>query len=179
MSLWTQGTREDRPLGILSWRFLSIGLLCIAPMLHAEQGCPAGMVPEGGPGTSSCRPLPGAGQGGAQALSGEPRGAWVSRWGAIAMDKRATRVSAASRNRGSRKEAEAAAVKGCLEQGAKQCEIISAYANGCAALASSESRFAVVARNTATEAESAAMAQCQDATCQIIYNGCSQAQFLR
>jgi len=160
-------------------KFLLLLLLCLSGfsgVLHAEQGCPPGMVPEGGQGTSSCRPLPGYNQGSTQPA---PSVAWVSRWGAIAMDTQETRVSAASKDRASKEEAVQAAMKGCLEQGAKQCEIISTYANGCAALASSESRFGVAARNTNTEAEAAAMAQCKDATCQIIYSGCSQPKVVR
>ena len=154
-------------------------LLVIHPLVHAEGGCPAGMVPEGGPGVSSCRPIPSYGQGGAQAQPGGPGGTWVSRWGAIAMDTQVTRLSAASRDRPSRKEAEAAAMQGCLEQGAKQCEIISWYANGCVALAMGETRMGVASRNTIPEAEAAAMAQCRDATCHINYSKCSQAQFVR
>ena len=94
------------------------------------------------------------------------------------MDTQVTRVSAAAHDRASKEDAMQAAMKGCLEQGAKRCEIISTYANGCVALASSESRFGVAARNTTAEAESAAMTQCKDATCQIIYGGCSQPKVL-
>lgn len=156
-------------------------LLCLtgfSGMLHAEQGCPPGMIPQGGQGATSCRPIPGYNQGGA-AQPGGPSIAWVSRWGAIAMDTQETRVSAASRDRASKEEAVKAAMKGCLDQGAKQCEIISAYANGCVALASSETRFGVAARTNTAEAESAAKTQCQDAKCQIIYSNCSQPKIIR
>jgi hypothetical protein len=95
------------------------------------------------------------------------------------MNTHVTRFSAASRDRANKKEAEEAAMKGCLEQGAKQCEIISAYANGCVALASSKSRSGVTARNTAPEAEGAATVQCHDATCQIFYSGSSQPRVVR
>ena len=150
-------------------------LLSISMLSHAEGGCPAGMVPEGGQGTSSCRPLPGGGQ----AQSGEPSIAWVSRWGAIAMDTQVSRLSGASHDKASRKEAEQTAMKNCLDQGAKQCEIISAYANGCVALAEGETRFGVAARNNVGDASSAAMTQCQDGTCRVIYTRCSQPQIVR
>lgn len=147
-------------------------LAAASTTLHAEGGCPAGMVPEGGQGVSSCRPIPGGGQ----AQSGAPSIAWVSRWGAIAMDTQVSRISGASHDKASRKEAEQTAMKNCLDQGAKQCEIISAYANGCVALAEGETRMGVAARNNVSDASSAAMTQCQDATCRVIYIRCSQPQ---
>lgn len=92
------------------------------------------------------------------------------------MDTQVTKVSAASRGKASKKEAVDAAMKGCLEQGAKQCEIISWYANGCVALAVSESSIGVASRNTIpeAEAEAAAMVQCRDATCRINCSKCSR-----
>lgn len=158
---------------------LFISLLCLSPTLHAEGGCPSGMVPEGGQGAMSCRPLPGYSQGGAQAQPRVPSLHWVSRWGAIALDAQVTRFSGAAYNKASKQEAEQVAMKNCLDQGAKQCEIISAYANGCVALAGSESSFGVATGYTLPEAEREAVVQCRDATCQIIYSRCSLPQAIR
>lgn len=151
-------------------------LLGLSAQSHAEGGCPAGMVPEGGQGAMSCRPLPGYSQGGAQAA---PSIRWFSRWGAIAMDTQVTRLSGASHDKASRKDAEQLAMKNCLDQGAKECEIISAYSNGCVALAMGESLYGVASRSAVPEAKDAAMAQCTDATCRIIYTQCSQPLAVR
>lgn len=155
---------------------LSISLLSITPMLHAEGGCPAGMVPEGGSGVSSCRPIPGYGSSGAQSRPGIT---WVSRWGAIAVDAQVTRFSGASHDKASREEAEQVAMKNCLDQGAAQCQLISVYANGCVALAASDSVFGAASRNTIPESARAAMTQCGEATCRVIYSRCTRPQAIR
>ena len=154
-------------------------LLCLSAQSHAEGGCPAGMVPEGGQGAMSCRPLPGYSQGGTQAQPGAPSMHWVSRWGAIALDAQVTRFSGASHDKASREEAEQVAMKNCLDQGAAQCQLISVYANGCVALAASDSVFGAASRNTIPESARAAMTQCGEATCRVIYSRCTRPQAIR
>ncbi|MEV8520402.1 DUF4189 domain-containing protein [Dyella marensis] len=156
---------------------LLLCLLSFSAVLHAEQGCPPGMIPEGGQGVSSCRPIPGYNQGGAAQPA--PSVTWVSRWGAVAVDAQVTRFSGASRDKASKKEAEQIAMKNCLDQGATQCQIIASYANGCVALAANDTVFGAASRNTIPESEQAALAQCGDAACKVIYTQCSQPKLVR
>lgn len=139
---------------------LLVCLFCIQPPAHAEGGCPAGTVPEGGPGASSCRPLPGSGQPGAQTSSGPRSVTYVERWGAVAMDTYATANVGASHDKSGRAQAEKIAMENCLSLGSRKCELISTYSNGCVALAESGAYFGIASRPTLNDAQGAAMRQC-------------------
>lgn len=151
-------------------------LLCISPLLHAEQGCPPGMVPEGGQGATSCRPLPGYGQGNNKVPQGPQGVSYIERWGAVAMDTHETANVGAAHNKSSRAEAEKIAMTNCLAVGSKTCELISTYSNGCVALAESSANFGVASRPTLEESQSAALGVCKDATCKVVFSDCSKAQ---
>lgn len=155
---------------------LLIYLLGVAgTTLHAEGGCPSGMVPEGGPGASSCRPLPGYNQNGAAAPA-MPRITWISQYGAVAMDTTETGFIGASHDKPSRADAERIAMQNCLDMGAKKCELLNWYANGCVALAKGPTRYGVANGNSPAEAGSAAVTKCSEASCKVVYGNCSQAK---
>jgi len=166
----------------VTMRFLLPLLVClfgIQPLAHAEGGCPAGTVPEGGPGASSCRPLPGPGQPGAQAPSGPRSVTYIERWGAVAMDTHATANVGASHDKSSRTEAERIAMENCLSLGSRKCELISTYSNGCVALAESTAHFGIASRPTPSDAQGAAMKQCDEASCKVVFTDCSKAIAVR
>lgn len=144
--------------------------------LHAEGGCPSGMVPEGGPGASSCRPLPGDKNGAAPAM---PRITWISQYGAVAMDTTETGFIGASHDKPSRAGAERIAMQNCLDMGAKKCELLNWYANGCVALAKGPTLYAVTNGISPAEAASNAVAKCSEASCQVVYSNCSKAKAVR
>jgi len=151
-------------------------ILCFSPVLHAEQGCPPGMVPQGGNGATSCRPIPGYGQPGSQVVPGAPANVvWIQRWGAVALDAQYTGNIGASHNKASRDEAEKIAMANCVSLGSTKCELISAYSNSCVAVAKADSHYSVASRPTQPEAEKAVIGLCEDASCKVIYSSCSQA----
>lgn len=158
---------------------LLICLLGVASTtLHAEGGCPSGMVPEGGPGASSCRPMPGYNQNGATTPA-VPRITWISQYGAVAMDTTETGFIGASHDKPSRADAERIAMQNCLDLGAKKCELLNWYANGCVALAQGPTLFAVANGNSPAEAANAAVANCKEASCKVVYSNCSKAKAVR
>ncbi|WP_432729981.1 DUF4189 domain-containing protein [Variovorax sp. W6] len=166
----------------ITMRFLPPLLIClfgIQPLAHAEGGCPAGTVPEGGPGTSSCRPLPGSGQPGAQASSGPRSVTYIERWGAVALDAQYTGNIGASRDKSSRAEAETIAMANCISLGSKKCELVSAYSNGCVALAKSDTHYSVASARKSSEAESNVLGLCADTSCKVVYSRCSMAVPIR
>lgn len=150
-------------------------VLVMSTQSHAEGGCPTGMVPEGGPGTSSCRPLPGPGQPGAQASSGPRSVTYIERWGAVALDAQYTGNIGASRDKSSRPEAERIAMANCLSLGSKKCELVSAYSNGCVVLAKSDTHYSVASARKLSEAESTVLELCADTSCKVVYSRCSMA----
>lgn len=155
---------------------LLICLLSIHPLVHAEGGCPPGMVPEGGQGAMSCRPMPGYGQG---APASGPRVTYLSRWGAVAMDTYETANVGASHDKSSRAEAERIAMDNCLGLGSKKCQLISTYSNGCVALAESDTHFGIASEPTLSDAQRAAMRECNGASCKVVFTSCSQAKPVR
>ncbi|WP_324615328.1 MULTISPECIES: DUF4189 domain-containing protein [Stenotrophomonas] len=100
----------------------------------AEGNCPPGFYPIGGQGVQGCAPIPGASGGGTTApvSSPQPSGEWITTWGAIATSKR---TSDAGVSTGQRKKsgAEREALGKCSSAGAKDCQVVLAYFNQCAA----------------------------------------------
>lgn len=155
---------------------LLVCLLVTHPPVHAEGGCPPGMVPEGGQGAMSCRPMPGYGRG---ASASGPRVTYVSRWGAVAMDTYETANVGASHDKSSRPEAERIAMDNCLGLGSKKCQLISTYSNGCVALAESDTHFGIASEPTLSDAQRSAMRECNGASCKVVYSNCSPPQPVR
>ncbi|MBT2115654.1 DUF4189 domain-containing protein [Dyella sp. LX-66] len=152
-------------------------ILCFSPVLHAEGGCPPGMVPQGGQGAVSCRPIPGYGQPGSQApIPGAPQNVvWVERWGAVALDAQYTGNLGAARNKASRSEAEQIAMANCQSLGSTKCELISAFSNSCVAVAKADNHYSVATRPTKPEAEKVVIGLCDDASCKVVFSSCSTA----
>lgn len=147
-------------------------LLCIASFTaRAQVSCPPGMMPYGtAQDISVCGPIPGQQQ---SSPPNAPPMKWVSQWGAVALDTKATGNIGASHNQPNRAKAEEIALKNC---GTNSCELISSYANGCVALAESDTKFGIASRPSIDEAKIAAASQCGDQRgCKIVYSNCSQA----
>lgn len=155
--------------------FLALVATAFCSQAYAEGGCPTGTIPQGGQGVSSCRPIPGYGQPGSQApVPGAPQNVtYIERWGAVALDAQETHNIGASHDKASRSEAEKIAMKNCLDLGSKKCELISAYSNGCVAVAKADSHYSVASRPTKTEAEETVIGLCADASCKVVFSSCS------
>ncbi|RQS22278.1 DUF4189 domain-containing protein [Burkholderia sp. Bp8992] len=144
---------------------------------YAEGGCPPGTVPQGGQGTTSCRPIPGYGQPGNQAIPGAPLNVtYIERWGAVALDAQETHNIGASHDKASRSEAEQIAMKNCLDLGSRKCELVSAYSNRCVAVAKADTHYSVATSLTRPEAEKSVIGLCEDASCKVVFSSCSLAK---
>ena len=104
---------------------------------------------------------------------------YIQRWGAVALDARYTGNIGASRDKSSRPEAEKIAMANCISLGSTQCELVSAYTNGCVALAKSDTHYSVASRPALNEAENEVLGLCGDASCKIVYSNCSKAITVR
>lgn len=151
-------------------RLLALAVILVAPLAHAEQGCPDGMYPGGmQPNGPICVPVPGAGGSGAQQLE-----RWEDRWGAIATDAKNGYMGVAVDMR-SKYLAQATALTQCRDFGGTECVIAISYANQCAVLAVGDGSFLIRAAPTLAEATSAAFRECQNSgmACKIPYQACS------
>lgn len=154
---------------------LLVTTFCI--QAYAEGGCPPGTVPQSGQGVTSCLPIPGYGQPGNQAIPGAPLNVtYIERWGAVALDALETHNIGASHDKASRSEAEKIAMKNCLDLGSKKCELVSAYSNGCVAVAKADTHYSVASRPTQPEAEKTVIGLCADASCKVVFRSCSMAK---
>ena len=161
---------------ITPYLLLLVSLLILSRIAYAEDGCPPGMIPEGGPGVRSCRPIPGYNQD--QSSASGPTIRWMSKWGAIATDTK-TGGFGVSVNKNSRTEAEYAAIADCKARGGKNCQIETWYGNRCAATVMGDNTHS--ANNADTEADSIqlGMKVCNEAgdkNCHVYYSGCSLPQ---
>ena len=95
------------------------------------------------------------------------------------MDTHATANVGASHDKSSRTEAERIAMENCLSLGSRKCELISTYSNGCVALAESTAHFGIASRPTPSDAQGAAMKQCDEASCKVVFADCSKAIAVR
>ncbi|MBB4225928.1 DUF4189 domain-containing protein [Variovorax guangxiensis] len=103
---------------------------------------------------------------------------YIEQWGAVALDARYTGNIGASHNKASRPQAEKIAMANCISLGSTQCELVSAYSNGCVALAKGDTHYSVASRPALNEAESAVLGLCGDASCKVVYSSCSKAKVL-
>lgn len=94
------------------------------------------------------------------------------------MDTYETANVGASHDKSSRDEAKRIAMDNCLGLGSKKCELISIYSNGCVALAESNTHFGIANRPTLNDSRSAAMEQCNGASCKVVFTDCSKAKVL-
>jgi len=138
----------------------------------AENGCPDGMTPfqNGNDPTPKCYPI----QDGQSAAPTQPRGRWLTRWGAIATDK-VNGFFGAVTDYANKRDAKKAAIGQCKTNGGSLCEFRLAYYNQCAVIAWGDSSLSIQGKETVKAASELALPQCSKASnnCKIVYADCS------
>jgi hypothetical protein len=154
---------------------IALLLVVVSCLVHAENGCPPGMMPYSGTDISSCGPVPpGYYKNNQQAQAPQVR--WASTWGAIATDSinGATGVSTGAV---SKSVAEDAALDDCRSKMQNaSCTIQIAYDNECAAMVAGDHGYNVTADATQDKAIDEGMKTClnaKDSNCHVYYSGCS------
>lgn len=162
----------------LHWALISLLLLCTG-LVHAEGGCPPGMIPASGTDINSCVPIPPGYYGNQQQVQPQlpppPPPQWATRWGAIATDAKRGALGAVT-NLPSQSEAADAAIAACQSKGGSDCKIQITYDNECAAMVVGDKIFDVTADTTVDKAVQAGMNSCSaanDHTCRVYYSACS------
>jgi hypothetical protein len=161
----------DRKARIRVW-LLGLILLLAGGVVHAEGGCPSGMIPEGGQGVSSCRPIPGYQQ---------SRGHWMNQWGAITSDF-PHHSAGASFNQPSEEEAVQAAMANCVSNGGVQCKLEITYGNECVAMVVGTTGHNSDRAKTIDQAVKLGMKVCTDAgdtDCHAFYTACSLPKWVQ
>lgn len=148
---------------------LGLVLLLVGGVVHAEGGCPPGLIPEGGQGVSSCRPIP-----------GQPQGHWMNQWGAIATDF-SYHTAGASVNQLGEAEALQAAIDNCVSNGGVQCKVEITYSNQCSALVVGVTGHNADRADTIDQAVKLGIKVCTDAgdtNCHPVYGACSRPKWV-
>ncbi len=152
--------------------FFTSLLFSLCNQSMAENGCPDGMTPfqNGNDPTPKCYPI----QGGQNTVPAQPRGRWLTRWGAIATDESIGRLGAVN-NFSSKRLASKAAVNACKADGGVQCETRLSYYNQCAALSWGDEFYSASGAATVELAIKIASQKCDARTknCKIVYADCS------
>jgi len=159
----------------LVFLFLTLGVLLLPLRAHAEGGCPDGYYPIGAPagqqGPQGCAPIPGSEPTPKQQ---EPE-QWEEHWISLAIDP--TRgVLGVDTDEVYSNAAELDAMIDCKERGGVKCRTWQTFKNTCAAVVVGRD-YQLVIDTDLDQAEDAAMQACrrqQDATCQVMYAGCSR-----
>ena len=138
--------------------------------VHAEGGCPAGMIPHSGTSATSCAPIP-------QGPQGQPAAPiqWASRWGAIASDGQLGVVGAVT-GLESKNEARNAAIAECGSRGGHDCKVETTYRNQCLVVVSGNAKSNNVTAASIERATQIGMESCGkrgDSNCRVYYSGCS------
>lgn len=164
--------------------FLLLCLMSCSSMAVADNGCPSGYYFTGrmiqGQGVSYPECAPEQQQAQAQPEQPQaPRGHWETRWGAIATDRAKGKLGGVV-NHKSKQAAENAALKECYSRGGAVCKVYYTYYNQCSAIAWGDSKYVGSGRDTIQEANQDAMEGCGEATanCVVVYNACSNAQWI-
>lgn len=156
----------------------------------AEGRCPSGQYPIGDQGVGGCAPIPGAAGGaGAQAS-----GRWATTWGAIAKDEKpipGTNLAiGVAESMGTKADAGRIALAQCEQRGGRDCQILLAYHNQCAALSGPDisqlkARGGVLNASRAGSLEKAkedSMRQCEaedgGQSCILLYASCSAPHYI-
>ncbi|HEX7814130.1 DUF4189 domain-containing protein [Dyella sp.] len=149
-------------------------LLCLAGKSAFSQ-CAPGIPGVGNPG---CVPPDVPGSPGRQHnyASSTPEPIWEARWGAIVYDKDTDRFSLSSGEK-SKRIAVKKVIKNCKEKGGKKCDLVFAYYNQCAAIASNENNIGYGRGPYKSIAEELALKKCEKIEpCEIIYSKCNYAE---
>jgi len=110
-----------------------------------------------------------------QQVAPAPQPVWADRWGAIVIAEDTGDAGTAS-GRTSRTAAVEASMADCASYGAKRCKLELAYHNQCAAVAWSSNKHGTAGAPTESMAKSDALKYCGEASCKIVYSGCSLAE---
>lgn len=159
------------------WLLLGL-LLLLNSVVHAENGCPPGMIPANGTDINSCVPIPPGyyqNQQQQQPQPSRPPPQWATRWGAIATDS-VKGVLGAVTGLSSKSEAQQAAMADCLAKGGSPCKLEVAYDNECAAMVVGDDVYNVGADTTLEKAVQYGMKLCTGANhtnCHVYYSACS------
>lgn len=103
---------------------------------------------------------------------------WESRWGAVAMDKTSARGGTVE-GRSSKSDASQIALDLCRKNGGKDCSLLLAFHDQCAALAQAPNGGAInwITATSTSEAERKALNECDGGNqCDIIYSKCSMPE---
>lgn len=157
---------------------LAFVVLVVTGNANAEGRCPAGQYPIGDQGVGGCAPIPGAG---GAAREPEPAGQWHKTWGAIASSPSTSEAGVAT-GKATKEDAERVALEGCGMHAARDCRILIAYRNQCAAWVVPQNkgngaRSGVASGQDMKEAIVQAQKICIDpsgAQCKIAYSACSE-----
>jgi hypothetical protein len=157
---------------IMSSYIRRIGLLFLLVACSVRaQNCPSGMVPEGGQGVASCRPVD----------SGQPAGRWLDQWGAIATDP-PHHSAGASLNQSNEEQAKQAAIANCKSNGGEQCTVAATYANSCIAMVQGDTGSNIDRATSLDGAIKLGMDICNkagDTNCHAYYSACSKAKWVQ
>lgn len=149
---------------------LTLALLFAGSFVHAEGGCPPGMIPYSGTDISSCGPIPDYNQ---------PQGHWQDQWGANALGDDGT--SGWSSNQPNEDIAKESAIKNCVSKGGSKCEIELTYKNSCIAVVNGEKTSYSSSDTTTRKAIKRAKNLCKkegDNDCQVFRTECSPAKWV-
>lgn len=164
-------------ISVILQRLLFGLALIIAGAVHAEGGCPPGMIPASGTNLNSCAPIPAGYYNNQQQTPQQspPPPRWISKWGAIATDF-AHDSAGASVDQPDRSSAELAAIANCQENGGSACKIETWYSDGCATMVVGDKTHVSLNAATISEATQAGMKMCArdgDTNCHVYYSACS------
>ena len=157
-------------------RWPLVGLLLLfGTAVHAENGCPSGMIPANGTNINSCVPIP-PGYYSDQQQAKPPPPQWKSQWGAIASDAPKGILGTAT-DMASRSEAGQLAQADCQAKGGAPCKLEITYDNECVTLAVGSKGYSINTGNTAETANKLAITTCSadgdDSECRVYYSDCS------
>lgn len=160
---------------------LAFWLLSAVGVVHAEGGCPSGMIPYSGTDLSTCGPVPAGYYGNSSDSAPEldaPPVRWADRWGAVAFSDINNAVGVAS-NMTSEQAARQAAIADCRVAGGQEgCEVGLSYYNQCGVVAWGEKYVTTARAETISQASERAIGTCskKSAGCKIVYSDCSLPQ---
>lgn len=147
--------------------------LFYSEIMHAEGGCPPGMLPASGTDITSCAPIyPGYYGNNQQSMPMPPK--FIPQWGAIATDP-VKGILSAQNNASSQYEAKDLAMRDCNRKGGVSCQIDVVYGNQCAALAVGHTGYNSAADASLAVAEKSALNACNAAgdQCIVYYSACN------
>lgn len=148
----------------------------LTPTLASAQCESGGGINTGG---GNCTPptapgMPGYANSASVTSSSQTRVKWAEQWGAIVIDE-TTGDTGTIKGRASKSEAVRDATRDCEMYGATHCELMVAYYNQCAAIATTHHRFSWGRAGTEEQAKQEAVRSCEtdSSQCEVAYSACS------